>query len=89
MRTHFAHDGADGGRAAEQHYLVAELSALWGFSAKTIRRLFEDELGVIAVGHEEVLHKRGYRTLSIPESVAKRVHAQLELRQNGLRRQIR
>ncbi len=80
-----AHNGASGGRAAEVHYLVGELSALWGYSPKTIRRIFTNEPGVIAVGHEEVLHKRGYFTISIPSSVADRVHAQLELRQRGRR----
>jgi len=89
MRTRHADNEAHSGRAAEQHYLVAELSALWGYSAKTIRRLFEGELGVIAVGHEETLHKRGYLTISIPASVADFVHAKLELRQNGLRKRIR
>lgn len=84
MRQGHPYDGADG-RAGEHHYLVAELSALWGFSPKTIRRIFANERGVIAVGHEEACHKRGYRTMSIPASVAERVHRQLEQRQKSLR----
>jgi hypothetical protein len=83
--TRRADNGADSGRAAEQHYLVGELSALWGYSPKTIRRLFEGELGVIAVGHDETLHKRAYLTMSIPVSIADRVHARLEQSQHGRR----
>lgn len=84
-----AHNGASGGRAAEVHYLVGELSALWRYSPKTIRGIFKNEPGVISVGHEEACHKRGYRTMSIPASVAERVHRQLEQRQNDRRRRSR
>ena len=76
-------NGASGGRATEQHYLVGELSALWGYSPKTIRRIFALEAEAISVGHDEELHKRGYRTLSIPASVAERVHRRLEQGGNG------
>ena len=88
MRTEHADNGADGGRAAELHYSVGELSTLWRYSTKTIRRMFENEPGVILWGHEEACHKRGYCTLNIPKSVAERVHRQLEQRQNSLRGRI-
>ena len=35
--------------ALEKHYRVNELAALWGLSAKTVRRMFANEPGVIRV----------------------------------------
>ncbi len=63
--------------AREKHYSVAEVAKLWCLSEKTVRRMFEDEPGVIQWGGDETLHKRGYRTLRIPESVLQRVHRKL------------
>ena len=58
--------------ATEKHYRAKDLAALWRVTANTIRRLFADELGVIRISTQ------GKRvTLSIPESVAVRVHAKL------------
>ena len=61
----------------ERHYSVGEISKLWALSQKTVRRIFEDEPGVIQWGAEEKRHKRGYRTFRIPESVLVRVHHKL------------
>lgn len=61
----------------EKHYSVNELSALWNLSKQTIRRLFQDEPGVVRIGEHEVLRKRGYVTLRIPESVVRKVHQRL------------
>jgi hypothetical protein len=61
----------------ERHYSVGEISKLWALSEKTVRRIFQDEPGVIQWGSEERLHKRGYRTFRIPESVLVRVHHKL------------
>lgn len=83
IMTGHANNGVNGGLAAELHYSVGELSALWRFSPKTIRRIFTDEPGVISWGHEEACHKRGYHTLSIPASVASRVHRRMEQGQHG------
>lgn len=56
---------------AERHYRVNELVALWMVSRRTIIRLFKDEPGVLKLG-------TGKQTiLSIPESVAARVHQTL------------
>jgi transcriptional regulator GlxA family with amidase domain len=55
----------------ERHYTVAELAEQWNLSRDTIRRLFENEPGVVVFTHPK-LNKRVYRTLRIPESVAKR-----------------
>lgn len=64
--------------AFQKHYSVVELSKLWGFSQKTLRRLFVDEPGIIKIAHEETRQKRGYTSVRIPEYVAKRVHRRLQ-----------
>ena len=61
--------------ALEKHYRVRELASLWGFSDNTIIRLFSIEAGVIRL--ETGTGRRKYTTLSIPESVALRVHERL------------
>src|ERR1035438_5475025 len=65
-----------GSFAFEKHYRVEELASLWGFSAKTVARIFADEAGVIRVANYGT-RKRKYATLSIPESIALRVHERL------------
>ena len=63
--------------ANEKHYSVIEIAKLWALSEKTVRRIFECEPGVIRWSREEKLHKRGYRTLRVPETVLHRVHRKL------------
>ena len=63
--------------ALEKHYSVLELAQMWGLSEKTIRRIFNNEPGVVKWGHEEGRFKRGYVTLRIPESVIQRVHRRM------------
>src|ERR1035438_3992302 len=65
--------------ANEKHYSVIEISKLWALSEKTVRRIFEREPGVIRWSREEKLHKRGYRTLRVPETVLHRVHRKLRI----------
>ena len=65
-----------GSVAFEKHYRVKELAELWGLSAKTVTRIFAGEAGVIRVANDGVA-KRKYATISIPESVASRVHQRL------------
>lgn len=64
--------------ALERHYSVPEVAELWHVSEKTVRRLFENEGGVLRWGSQEELsphrRKRGYCNLRIPESVLIRVH---------------
>jgi transcriptional regulator GlxA family with amidase domain len=55
----------------ERHHSVAELAQQWNLSRDTIRRMFENEPGVVVFSGRK-LNKRIYRTLRIPESVAKR-----------------
>lgn len=62
---------------AGSHYSPQELAALWGVSPDTIRELFENESGVIVMGHDGTRRKRGYHTLRIPEAVANRVQRRL------------
>ena len=64
------------GPAFEKHYRVKELAGLWGLSPKTVSRIFAGEAGVIRVANKGK-NKRKYATLSIPESVASRVHERL------------
>jgi hypothetical protein len=66
--------------ALERHYSVAEIGKMWALSEKTVRRMFEDEDGVLHWGAPETRRKRGYQTLRIPESVLLRVHRKRELR---------
>lgn len=60
--------------ALERHFTVREISEIWQVSDDTVRRVFRDEPGVLAIGSEESRFKRGYLTLLIPESVVKVVH---------------
>jgi hypothetical protein len=62
--------------AFEKHYRVKDLALLWGLSSKTLTRIFADEVGVIRIENIGA-GKRKYATLSIPESVASRVHERL------------
>jgi hypothetical protein len=60
--------------ALEQHFKPSELAKMWGLSGPTIRTLFEQEPGVLSIDRPEQMHKRGYRSLRIPASVAERVY---------------
>jgi transcriptional antiterminator len=62
--------------ALERHYSVSEVAKMWALSERTVRRMFEDEDGVLHWGTIETRRKRGYITLRIPESVMLRVHRQ-------------
>jgi transcriptional regulator GlxA family with amidase domain len=62
--------------AIERHYTVAEVAILWNLSRDTIRRLFQNEPGVIVLTAATHRGKRRYKTLRIPESVLLRVHRQ-------------
>jgi len=63
--------------ANEKHYSIIEISKLWALSQKTVRKIFENEPGVILYGQAETMRKRGYRTLRVPETVLQRVHRRL------------
>ena len=61
----------------EKHFTPEALAQSWGLSADTIRRLFENEPGVLVIERQRNRAARRYRTLRIPESVAARVHRRL------------
>jgi hypothetical protein len=62
----------------ERHYSAAELAERWNLSLDTIRRIFQNEPGVVVLGDNSGKPgKRRYTTLRIPESVAARVHRRL------------
>jgi predicted transcriptional regulator len=64
----------------ERHYSVAEIAEMWGLSEKTVRRMFEEEDGVLWWSTHKIRRKRAYITDRIPESVLLRVHRKRELR---------
>jgi hypothetical protein len=60
------------------HYTVQELATEWGVSEDTIRKMFEDEPGILR--HGKSVNRRGkrrYLSIRIPEEVAQRVHQRL------------
>lgn len=67
--------------AFERHFTPKELGGLWGLSDTKIRRMFENEPGVLREGAPSRRFgrklKRRYYTLRIPESIAVRVHRRL------------
>lgn len=63
---------------AVRHYSPAEIADLWGLSVDTVRKIFENEPGVLVLGNAQPRRgKRSYTTLRIPEHVAQRVHRRL------------
>jgi len=63
--------------ATERHYSVKEVAEMWGYSPKTIIRLFQDEKGVLKIGSPERRFKRKRWQLSISESALIRVYQRL------------
>jgi len=67
--------------ALEKHYSPQEVAEIWGLSDDKVRRLFQDEPGVLKVGEPSQRLgrklKRRYFMLRIPESVVIRVHQRL------------
>jgi hypothetical protein len=64
---------------AQRHYSIAEIAELWNLSPDAVRKLFQNEPGVLVLGDQESRHKRRYTTLRIPESVVERVHRKLSM----------
>ena len=59
----------------EPHYTPKQLGELWGLDESTVRRMFQDEPGVLKIGKANRRDgRRDYVSLRIPESVAVRVH---------------
>jgi len=70
----FPHRGAEP-RMCERHYSPAELAELWNLSADTVRRMFENEPGILVFENPVRSSSRRFRTLRIPESIAQRVYS--------------
>ncbi|PYY22550.1 MAG: hypothetical protein DMG62_13160 [Acidobacteria bacterium] len=64
-------------KAVERHYSAEEIGRLWGLSPRTVRRMFENEPGILVFGNAGSMKKRRYLTLRIPESVLVRLHRRL------------
>jgi hypothetical protein len=73
----------------ERHYSPAELGELWNLSADTVRRMFEDEPGVLVFENPVRSSSRRFRTLRIPESVAERVYSRFTNAASKLRCRMR
>ena len=58
---------------AQRHYSVKEIANLWGLGPDTVRRLFQNEPGVLVLGSGADCRRR-YTTLRIPQQVAERVY---------------
>jgi hypothetical protein len=63
---------------AERHYTPSDVADLWRFNPETIRRLFQDEPGVMVLHAPARKGKRPYKTIRIPQSVLERVRARLQ-----------
>lgn len=62
----------------ERHFSIRTLAELWAFSEDTVRRLFQDEPGVVRIGKAGRRDgKRDYETIRIPESLAERKYREL------------
>lgn len=73
--------GATLGQAVlERCFSPERLAELWSLSPDTVRRMFENEPGVLVIERPRVYGKRRYRTLRIPESVARRVYHRVSLK---------
>lgn len=55
----------------ERHYRIGELAQIWGLARETVRRLVEDDPGVVKI---RMGRKKTHTIYSIPESAAKRLH---------------
>lgn len=65
--------------AAERHYSVQEVAELWGVAQATIRRIFDDQPGVLRISMPRLQKNRKHKPhvlLRIPESVLARLHQQ-------------
>ena len=63
---------------AERHYAPAEVAGLWHLNVETIRRMFQDEPGVVVFQGPVKKGRRPYKTIRIPQSVLERVHRRLQ-----------
>jgi len=64
----------------ERHFSISEISEIWNLSKDAVRRMFQNEPGVLVLGDTSPRRrKRPYKTLRIPQSVVERVHRRCSL----------
>lgn len=63
---------------SERHYAPSEVAELWHLDVETIRRLFQDEPGVVVLQSPAKKGRRRYKTMRIPQTVLERVHRRLQ-----------
>jgi hypothetical protein len=61
----------------ERHFAVAEIAEMRNLSPDRVRKMFQDEPGVLVIGDRNPRHRRRYVTLRIPYAVLQRVHRRL------------
>ena len=71
-------------QAMEKHFSVAQVAEIWGISVITVRRIFDEEPGVLHIETPRLLNGRKKTTLRIPESVLARVHERRSARRSPL-----
>jgi hypothetical protein len=64
--------------ATDRHYSASEVAVLWNLNVETIRRIFQDEPGVVALQAPSKKGRRPYKTIRIPQNVLERVHRRLQ-----------
>ena len=62
----------------ERHYAPGEVAEIWQFNVEMIRRLFQNEPGVVVIQAPVKKGRRPYKTIRIPQSVLERVHKRLQ-----------
>ena len=63
----------------EHHYTPEQVAEMWGLSKTTVRRLFEDDPGVLKICMRRLLINRKHKphvSLRIPASALERIHSQ-------------
>jgi hypothetical protein len=65
---------ADRPEFLERHFTVGELAEAWGLVEETVRPWFLDQPGVLKIEHRMRKGKRGYISLRIPESTARKIY---------------
>jgi len=65
---------------SDRHFTVKQVAEQWQLSDDAVRKIFECEPGVIAIGEARSNgRRRRYRTLRIPAEVLERVHRRLQV----------
>jgi hypothetical protein len=71
-------DSLETAAAAERHYSSSDVAELWKLDVETIRRIFQNEPGVVVLQSPIKKGRRPYKTIRIPHSVLERVHRRLQ-----------